>query len=560
MVNLYLYHNLQINHNNTFYVFNTLAQLKNKINGNLAHSLTADNYRINTNTIKVANVGAYSYDDITYAIEEVIDNGVTIFWRAYHVNSISYQSGFALLSISVDLWANYYYKASLSNIHVVRCNRLIDTPIFDDIKATTGQENYLSVDSNGAVNGIATPDYLGYYQEIRRYYLILVVNYNAKQNLTGSDIASTTSVFAIKLDTLRNKYIDNVPDEPQRSDYETQEEYTTAYNNWYNGLTNEQKQLYFNESAVEMARDFAGGIFGISSSGFSKNDAHVVSAYIVNGQFLSISGWEVEYESVSILRHGNLSLRASLLEGSDQVQKSLYIRSLSLNKKIYAGLNHGGLLLNRVINEDYAEVFIRVTIGPSSVDIVLSQGDNQADITSAFELTITNNVTQTTMLRQIAHALVKTDSTYRGVTKGIESGAKQGGTAGAIVGGGLSFASSIASMVGDFNILSGIRGNGDALNTFGGYGNYVKVPYKATAYTSIDNEEENARNKGATFSKYITSIESLFDTSSYTLLGSGSLTSTFIIASCNIDGIPTDASDFIKNVLASGAYLIDART
>lgn len=324
-------------------------------------------------------------------------------------------------------------------------------------------------------------------------------------------------------------------------------------NAWYNNLTAEQRQLYFNESAVEMARDFAGGIFGITASNFSKNDAHVVSAYILDSAFVSNSGWEVEYKSFSIMRHAEITLTASLLYGSDKPAKPLYIRSLNLNRKVYAGLNHGGLLLNRVINEDYAQVNIRVIIGPSSVEVVLLQGDNQADITSAYELTITNNVTQTTMLRQIANAITKTDSTYKSISKGVESGAKQGGMAGAVVGGGLSAMSSFASMVGDFNILSGVRGNGDALNTYGGYGQYVKIPYIATAFESIDDEERHARLFGATFSKSI-GLGQIFD---YQLMGTGGLSyqSTYVRATCNVTSIPIEAKEYIQSKLAEGIYI-----
>lgn len=528
MATLRLYHDIQPNLNNEYWLFNTFSQLLNKLSSKLAKTLNIDNYRINANVIRIKDVGPYSYDNITYIIEEVSNN----YWRAFHVDSVTYQSGFAFFTLTRDLWADYISKAQFSNIHISRCNRLIDIPIFDNIKATSGNEQRLTIDSNGAYHGIATPDYLTTYKTINNYALVMVINYNAKQNLTGDRIASTTAVFAINLETLRNKYIEGI--DPSGT------------------LTPEESELYYNKSAVEMARDFAGGIYGITATGFSKNDAHVVNAYIIDTTFISASGWNVDYSSVSILKHGTITLTASLLSATDKTPTPLYVRSLDLNKKVYVGLEHGGLLLNRVVNENYAIVYLRVTINVSSVVVIISQGDNQEDITSAFELTITNNVTQDTLLRHIAKSIERTASASKSIMKGYESGGATGAIGGAL--------SSFASLVGDYSLDSKIRGSGDALVTYGGYAQYVNIPYKATAYTSIDNEAENARNKGANFSKYISSFYDLFDNINKPLLGTGSLTSTFVIASCNIDGIPTEANDYIKNVLAGGAYLIDART
>ena len=522
---LSLYHNIQPNKNNTYYLHTGLSTFKGFLAPYLSRELTADNYRINANIIKINNAGLYSYDNITYACEEVIENDTTKYIRFYFVDAVTYQSGYATLTISIDLWATYISQAQITNIHVTRCNRLIDKPIFDNVKVAYDKPLLLSVDSDGAQNGIATPTYLNTYMNINRYYLVMAINYNAKQNLTGDNVASTTSLFGIRLDAIRNAYIEGIDPE-------------TA--------TGEDFDLYYNKSAVEMARDFAGGVFGIASTGFSKNDARVVSAYIIDSTFISTSGWTTSLSSVSIYKKGEKTIEAQFLE-TKQYTDSLYIRNISLNYKVFAGLNYGGLQLNRIDNESYVKVYIRVTCNVSNVEVTLIQGDNQEDITSAFELTITNNVSQTTPLRAIANAVGRTASLIGGAKKGYEK-------AGAL-GAGASVAESLAGMVADYSINSQVRGNGDAVITYGGYQTYVLVPYKACAYVSIDDENENARNKGANFSKYISSLNDLLTNNNYTLLGSGSRINTFVSASCNVDGIPSEASDFIKNTLLNGIYL-----
>ena len=52
----------------------------------------------------------------------------------------------------------------------------------------------------------------------------------------------------------------------------------------------------------------------------------------------------------------------------------------------------------------------------------------------------------------------------------------------------------------------------------------------------------------------LTTFASVFSAS---LMGTGTLADTFIQATCNVDNIPTDASDVIKAKLNSGIYLVN---
>ena len=548
---LYLYRNIQPNTPaNRFYLFTDPAQFMDLLDNSsrLVKSLTLDNYRINANVIKVKiedTLTEAEADKLTYAVEN--RDG---YFRAYFVNSVFIQSGYAILNCDIDLWASYIYKASVGYYNIERCNKVLtgEKPIYDDIVAVNEEEHAGVVDSNGASNGLATPDYYGYYQEIRRYYLVLVVNYNAKQNLTGSDYIATTCCIAVRLDDLRAKYIEDIPAEPKRSDYETEEAYQNAYNTWYNNLSASQREMYFNLSVIRMAQDFAGGVYGISAN-LGKNDANVIDAYIVRDFAVSQTGYYCNLKSISLLKSGaDLTLQHAILNYSDYSAK-LYVRNVDPNKQFYFGKTHGGLKLNRIFTGDYMEVYIRFIVSASNVEVIAYQGTNQEDITEAFKLTITNNVSETTPLRRIANAIIQTNKVSSSVEKGIEK-------AGAVGGGG-ALLSGIASMVGSYSIDSKIRGEGDALMTFGGYGIYVNVPFKATYFTSIDDEKVKVGLYGATYSKLrfgplFNNLDYIIKNESY--LGSSNF-GTFIKAQLILYNLPKNANEYIYNCFNKGIFI-----
>ena len=527
---LYLYHGISPNDKLHHFYFQDVERYLDMLDNNsrISKQINLDNYRINTNIIKVkidANLTEEDADKITYATEVRRNtSNVITYFRAYFVNKIEIQSGYAVLTCNVDLWASYIYKASIYRLYITRTNKKLDNwPIYDDIKAVLPTEYRGFVDSNGATNGLATPDYTNYYQYARRYCLVLVINYNAKQNLTGSDYISTTCCVAVDLETLRNKMKEGISD-------------TT---------TDPQEQAILNMNVVRLAQDFAGGVYGISAS-LGHNDANVINAYIVPTKAINNTGFSIMLSSISLLRNGrDIALGFAIL-GHTDFTEMLYIRNPSPNRQIYFGKVHGGLKLNRVYSGDYCNVYIRIIISASSVEIIALQGNNQEDITDAFMLTITNNVSQTTPLRRIATAITQTGKATQAVTKGYENS----GATGAI-GAGLT---SLASLVGGFSIDSKIRGDGDALMTFGSIGgNYVEIPFKATYFLSTDSEELKVMEYGATLEiRQLTSLNYFFEMP-YLIPGTAGI--PYIKADAIITQIPKEASDYIANEFAKGIYL-----
>ena len=137
MNKLYIYANILPNYqNSTFYYFGNTASYLSELSSNLLKTIELNNYRINGNSaqIKIDNVLTLSNcQNITYLIDYNAEND---YFKCYYVNFIDYQSGYVNLSLNVDFWGTYIYKASIKNLLVTRCNRKIGEGVYDSIKLT----------------------------------------------------------------------------------------------------------------------------------------------------------------------------------------------------------------------------------------------------------------------------------------------------------------------------------------------------------------------------------------------------------------------------------------
>ena len=185
-ISLYLYEDIQPNYNNTYYLTNSTQDIKTHLASYLSETVTADNYRVNSNIIKIKNNGTNLYSNITYAIEEIIEEGSLIYWRCYHVKSIDYQSSYTILYCEVDIWGTNFHNAKLNNINVNRCNRNIGVGLLDDIKITDAL-TYTAVGDATITNANAM--------------LVFGLNYNAYSTWYGT--TSNIQLFAIDLDTIK---------------------------------------------------------------------------------------------------------------------------------------------------------------------------------------------------------------------------------------------------------------------------------------------------------------------------------------------------------------------
>ena len=527
MVRLSLYHNISPNNNNRFYLHS--GNFKTFLSSYLAREINADNYRVNTNVIKLVSVGGYEYDDITYICEEVLINNVVKYTRYYHVNSVSYVSGYALLNVDVDLWATYIAQAQINNITITRCNRDIAKGIYDNIgNATKGALTY---GFNNIGNEFDEDD----------VYAIAVLIYNAKQNLIGTQAITTSTLVACRCSELRQK----------------------AYNH---------DQAIHTIPIAEIVSDFFSNVYGVSNSSWigTSNDAYVSEVYIVPSFLLPSLPTLTKGIEVKSLSYycGDTTLTCGFVK-TTFVQHTYDMPFYNIDYKYLAGLRNNGVELINYTKSDDMKISFYTYLKADSMQLIVAQGNRQFDITEGIKATLTTNNSIKDGFRSFIATLDYSINVGKSVSGAID--AIQGGDTGQsvrAVGGAVQTITKPALN----KEVGSITGKGDAkLNYYGlrietsgsgteedpyVYTYYMPNPFCITLYQSINNEKANARLNGANFDEIINNIASVFN---YSLLGEGDLADTYIKASCLIDGIPSEASNYIKNTLAGGVYLVDAR-
>ena len=495
---LYLYKNILPNANNKYYYFTTTSAYKSALASNLVETITLDNYRINTNVIKAKlnNVLTEAVaDTITYAIDE--RDGL---FRCYHVDKIVTQSGYAIFTCMVDLWASYFYKATLSNIVVNRCNRNIGTGLYDTIKGTkTYTINYIGGNTIN-VNNVS---------------IVFSLCYNVKQNVLNTN--SKTQLYAIDVRTLKAL-----------------------------------AQDYPNASALDIAISFVSGIVGVAATGWGMqtyNDAYVIGAWFIDNNYLVTNSSDyVSVKSVNEYMETN-GVNQNVYAVIPIIQDKTINININPNYDYYVGTKHNGLKLQRT-TETSANIIYRYIYGQSDLKVLVLQGENMQDITEAFSVDLTINQGNVTGIKAVAKTMGTFLNTFAGMY-GIATGKPT-----AAVIGISNLAKTTFNDAADINDGKLING-GDGYNTFYqivsiGLDATLHNPYAIVTCESIIDEEENARHNGAYFNVVLSNLDTLFVAA---LLGTGTFNDTLIMATCNIDGIPAEASNEIKNKLSMGVYL-----
>lgn len=539
---LHLYKNITPNTDDRHYYFTTPTQYKTAIASNLVKSIALDNYRINTNVIKIALDNTLTEaiaDTLTYAIDERESDGTITYFRAYHVNRIAIQSGYVILYCSVDNWASYFYKASINNLVVTRCNRNIGTGILDDITGTKGTytRSYCAVSgrTSGNNNELWAINYA---------YIVFALKFNISQNTDGA--ISRIRLFAFNLGTLKALYYQKAVDAQADAD----------------GLFTASIQ-----NPVELAKDLVSGIYGIKGyNGFHASTT--LNAVILGAWFTpNIAGvTSTNTEIATKWRHVYADdITINPLEVIDGEYTTTLTITNDFDKQAYVGTKQNGLKLQRT-TETNISVTIKTITSTDKLTIIAYQGDHQQDITSAFAVTLGTTDGDISAERAVLSAF---ESAIKVVGSGLAM--VKGGMSGNAIALGLginSFVGSVGDVIGKgkSNHIGGQVNGGDGGNAFyriftgqdyDNPANNINVPitnpFIVNEYESINNEKANVRLFGAKFSE-LTTFASVFSAS---LMGTGTLTDTFIQATCNVDNIPTDASDVIKAKLNSGIYLVN---
>lgn len=550
---LHLYKNISPNTDDKHYYFNTPTQYKTALASSLAKSITLDNYRINSNVIKIAidtDITEAVADTITYAIDEREENGTITYFRCYHVNRINIQSGFVILYCSVDLWASYFYKASISNLVVTRCNRSIGTGLLDDIAGTKGElsRSYCAVSghTSGDNNELWNNDDV---------YIVFALKFNVKQNSDGA--IARIRLFAFNMRTIRQTYY-NLADTAigRHEDPDTHE-----------SISNDPMALYTAsiQNPIELAKDLISGIYGIVGyNGFNFQttlNAVVLGAWFING-IGAVGNSNTTIASYWHRQYAN-DIQLHPLEVLDAETTTTLNITNDFNKQFYVGTLRNGLKLERTTDATI-QVVIKVITSTDKLTIIAYQGDTQTDITSAFAITIGTTDGDISAERALLSAFetsTKIIGSSFAMVKGVMSGSAFATATGIL---GLTNAVGDAVSKSRSNHIGAQISGGDGSIAFNRYygGDYdnpqnnalipLKNPYVINGYTSINDEKANVRLFGAKFSE-LTTFASVFNAS---LMGTGTLTDTYLQATCKVDNIPTDASDLIKSRLGGGVYLV----
>lgn len=543
---LYLYKNVLPNLNAKHYYFISKTAYKLALESNLVESINIDNYRINTNIIKVKLSQTLTdeiADTLTYAIDE--RDG---YFRAYHVNRTLLQSGYVILNCSVDLWATYFYKATFSNINVLRCNRNINVGLLDEIAGTRDAPTCTYC----AVDGRSSGDNNELY-DVTQVYGVFALKYNIQQNNAGS--VSRIKLFAVRLDDLKRRLFEANKVEIHDDDTEAVKQQKRLHNFYYSSV-----------NAVDLVQDFIAGIYGIT--GFNMWDISGTLNAVVLGAWITdlvacVGQDNVEVKSKANWKNFNDVTLKPFEVISAQITRNLVINN-NFNKQLYIGTMQNGLKLQRT-TEASINVTLKCIPSIDKLTIIAMQGDNQEDITQAFSLTLGTTDGDITAERQ-ALDVIQNSIKYFGAGLALAKGVASGNALASVIGiqgvastiaGNVERSQHIGNMVkgGDGAVaFYRINAGTDMDNPYNNITTPITNPYIINAYNSINDENVNVRLYGAKFSEKVASIYSIFNAS---YLGTGNNDDpTLIQASCNIDGIPTEASDLIKGKLQTGVYVV----
>lgn len=543
---LSIYAGVQPNNADRHYYFDTIEEYKAALASHLVKSEALDNYRINGNVARLKIDGVLITEASAFSITYLIDEAAN-YYRCYNVNGAVIQSGYVLLRLSVDLWATYLPTASLAHINVMRSNRRLGVGVLDEINATSGNRERSFAATTGT-SGSGNE-----YMDVSRVNIVFALKYNIQQNSAGS--VSRVRLLAFNLLTLKQALYNA---NKQGGDQPTPAQLQNNFN-W--SIVN----------PVEFAIDVVSGIYGIEGANMWGISGTLNAAVL--GAWLT--------DNIVVVPQGNLTIKTKAnwnnfndvtltpLEVVSVIAQKVLSFPNEFNKQFYVGTLQNGLKLQRRNVVTNSLMFSTI---PSNdkLTFIVSDGDNQIDVTAAFSVVVGMTDGDVTAERQVIDVVqnsVKAIGSAIALGKGISSGS---GFATAI--GINSMAGSLAAEIGKGrtshvgNIVSGGDGllaywrlftGADLEHPENNLNTPVSNPYVINAFVSIDDEDVHARQSGAKYSITIAALNNVFD---YALIGSGSDTDTYIQASVCVGGVPTEACDLIKGRLGSGVYLLDVRS
>ena len=356
---VYLYKNKLPNYaENTHYFFNAVDDYVNSLGVEFLR-FEEDRYTINGNIAEVELPAVADVDNVTYI---AWNNGGA--WRFFFVRSAVYQSGYAIFTLDVDLWATHIARATLSNIHVTRCNRNVGVGVYDSIPASVGREfSRLGGDMN--VNDLA---------------IVYVVAFaTGVSSILVNNAGTSMGVFVQEMNN------DDLP---------------------------EGKNLF------DWWLELVSGIYSAQAT-IGDLDANVLKAYIVPKNVLSIKSG-----TVPVFKVKTPSFTGTLTPSYEAAPFIFPVRfdvDIDPNKKYFVGTKHAGVELVRTTQP--TSVFYNYIVKQDGLQVIVQQGDRMLDITDAFAVGLTSNDGNFTATERVARTLQVVGGIASGAFQIMQGGA-----------------------------------------------------------------------------------------------------------------------------------------
>lgn len=529
------------NNNGIHYISHIRNDFLEYVKSNFAYKeIDLNNYRINTNTIKINDV----FSDLeasfyTYAIDVDIDEDNISYWRCFYIKNFDIQSGYVIFSIEIDLWQTYIYDAKLNNTTLLRSNRLIpnNKGYFDEINFTITETNYFNrLVAMGGVDGSASNYGIKYLAEsdARIAFLAKVIT---QRNTTGTITNSITQLFCIDLSDIRNIF------DGQAS----------------------------NKNAVELAIDAVSHIYAIDDPALVDFEVEVMRAWIVTKSMVQPSLPQRYYPMKSkpyFNSHNNLTFNAYFVGPSHIVEtKTIEGQDYNINYKYFAGVYGDGLPLKNEITKIVCEFEYVVT--ESEINISIMQGDRQKDITNNFEVSLSGQAQNEDAMHKIAY-WAHNISNMLGMVKSATTagfGSNGGGGAAALLPAS-QYVLGLFDQVGDAR-PSGTTTKGGGASTFAWYltqediGNrLINYPFYLTRFKSMFDEKRKCVRFGANYFVNFTTTNSFYDLANeidnYDLIfyDPEIINYSYIKGTTNVTHCIKEACNYIENKLSNGIYFI----
>lgn len=522
MRKLYIYTGITPNQDNgRHFMFTNVSLYMAELQPHLLTVIDLDNSRINSNVATLALSSVLTeenFDTVTYLIDYDNESG---YFRCYTVlratldNNIKY-------TLEVDLWATFIKDCDFSKVHVTRCNRqLNEYGIYDEPQSTERamqSEIAEPVNKNWLVSG-----YNNALAKLDSVYVVILLQYNIWTHGSGDskETATNTKLFAIPLNDASITLI-------------------KSENPSYNIL--------------DIATELIGGIYIAQGTG-DPLDAKVLQAWLLPARLIYVTENAITLGSRFHTSPAQLrSLTAYYLRPEHSLTYlDFTVLPTDPNYVYYFGTINDGLKIKKYTkNTDRISCRVQCFTGTTTVRVLAMQGENQKDITASFEFTLTTNASVSTNIRQLATIF----NTALNTGKSIFSDVKKADFASA----GLTATGAFLSQLATPIIMDKAIGNGDGLTNF--YINNppvdsVRNPFVVTKFLSVNDADKHARMFGATFDYFADNgnAVTVFDFEEKGLLGNSSIvTDTYIVASCDIDGVPLEAHNEIGRKLTAGIY------